>query len=149
MYKIRFDCQTEAGTEDYESCSIVLTKEQYAALPELSIKDIDSNTTFTKKVFYEQVRHPRRYFQAIWLSNPIWQLEQPKTRFEEQYANPEYHWVLVCIDESENAWIAFKYWNGISNGEKMEYSSVGVSYPWHGEVYRIDESIMAFVRCFH
>ncbi len=147
MYKIRFECQTEAGLPDSESCSIVLTKEQYAELPTLSIKDIDSGSVFTKKDFPEQIRNPIISFPAIRITNPAWKLEQPE-KFEDQYANPEYEWVLLCLDLKNKIWIAFKYWNAATNADIMDYSSVGVSYPWHGDVYRIDESIAAFTRCF-
>ena len=147
LYEIRFECQTEAGIPDSESCSIYLTKEQYATLPVLSIEDIDSNSTITRKDFTDQIRNPIRSFPAIRISNPLWKLEQPE-KFEDQYANPEYQWVLVYVDLINDIWIAFKYWNAATNADIMSYSSVGVSYPWHGDVYRIDESLKKIVDCF-
>jgi len=147
MYKIRFDCQTEAGIEDYESCSIVLTKEQYEALPEISVDKFDENCGFLQKNFQEQVRHPHASFPALWASNPNWVLEQPE-EFEHQYNNPKYNWVFVCLDVAEDIWIAFKYWNAATNEEVMSSSAVGVAYPWHGDVYRLDKESIQIVKLF-
>lgn len=147
MYNIRFDCQTEAGIPDYESCSIVLSKEQYEALPELPINTFDENCTFFMREFKEPTRNPSKSFPAIWVSNPNWQLEQPES-FEEQYNEPEYNWVLVCIDTQKNFWIAFKFWNAATNAEVMDYSSVGVAYPWHGDVYRLGDILKKVIKLF-
>lgn len=147
MYKIRFDFQTESGIPDSESCSIVLTKEQYAALPELSIDQFDENCGFSQQDFYEQVRHPNVSFPALWASNPAWQLEQPE-EFERQYSNPKYKWVFVCLDATEDIWIAFKYWDAATNEEVMSSSTVGVASPWHGDVYRLDDMSIQIVKLF-
>ena len=147
MYKIRFDYQTESGIPDRESCSIVLTKEQYDALPEMSVNELGSPLTLIKEDFPEQVRNPHKFFPAIWFSNPAWQLNQP-ANFECQYANPEYKWVFVCLDIDEDIWIAFKYWDATTNEEMMSSSTVGVTTPWHGYLYRLDEYSKHFVKPF-
>lgn len=147
MYKIRFDFQTESGIPDSESCSIVLTKEQYEALPELSVDQFDENCGFSKKPFPEQVRNPHVSFPALWASNPSWQLEQPE-EFERQYNNPKYSWVFVCLDSEKDIWIAFKYWDAAKNEEVMSSSTVRVSTPWHGDVYRLDTAGIQTVKQF-
>lgn len=146
MYKIRFDFQTQSGIPDSESCSIILSKEEYVALPEITVNEFDANTTFFKKEFTEQVRNPHGFFPAIWLSNPAWLLEQPE-EFESQYNNPEYYWVFVCLDTVDDIWIAFKYWDAATI-EEVFSSTVSVSTPWHGDIYCLDKGCKKIVKQF-
>ena len=147
MYKIRFDYQTESGIPDCESCSIVLTRKQYNALPEISFENFDKSCTFCKKQFFEQIRNPTVSFPAVWVYNPAWQLEQP-ANFEDRYVHTLLNWVFVCLDATKDVWITFKYWDATTNADIIDYSSVDTCTPWHSDVYRLDSGCKEIVNRF-
>jgi len=142
MYKIRFDFQTESGIPDSESCSIVLTKEQYEQLPKLSIRGFRNDCVIHKKDFYEQVRNPKVHFPALWIFNDSWKLKNP-----EEYIDSSICMVFVCLDMNEDIWIAFKYYN-LATIEDAYDSTVSVSYPAHGDVYALDEKSKEIIKQF-
>ena len=147
LYEIKFSYQSRDGYPDTEGDSIRLTAEQYPKLPELSAKTFDSGCIFAKREFTEQVRHPEKTFRAIWISNDQWTVE-PLDSSSDWYVYDEFYWVFVCLDILQDIWIAFTYHDAVTADD--EYcSTVSVSYPTHGEIYRLDEGCKAIVRKFY
>lgn len=141
-YKIRFLMQVRQGFEDYEYNSIYLTTEDYFKLPELSMESFPSDCEISKGEFFEPVRPPSTPYPAVFVKNDAW------IRKNSDYLEKEVYWVFVCIDVERDFWIAFKYWDSADLDEAYG-ATVNVSFPGHGEVYRLDESCMNVVREFY
>lgn len=149
MYKITFEAQPRQGTPDYESNSIVLTKADYEKLPELSADIFDEKCKFLKGIFSEKVRMPTHCFSAVWISRDNWELEEPaNAELTGGYIHSIFQWVFVCLDAKENIWIAFKYYD-LATIEDCFGATVGVAFPEHDEVYRLDEKCKEIVRKFY
>lgn len=146
MYEIRFENQCRQGCEDYPGPSICLSYKDYCSLPIIDSKAVfDEDCDFKKRTFFEQVRHPSKEFKSIWVSNPNWHLPNNSSN---PYMCTEIHWVFVCISEAKNAWIAFKFWDEVDAGEAYT-ATVGVSFPRHGELYRLDNECRKIVKNFY
>lgn len=149
MYKITFEAQPRQGTPDYEYNSIVLTKADYENLPELSADIFDEKCEFSKGIFSEKVRVPRISFSAIWISRDNWELEKPSDiELTGGYIDSTFWWVFVCLDTKDNIWVAFKYYD-LATVEDAYCATVGVAFPEHEEVYRLDEKCKEIVRKFY
>ena len=139
MYKLRFDFQYRHDCPDEEVNSIVLTDETYAALPVLNFEEtFDDESVFQYVPFAEQVRHVAKAFPAICVMNNKWRME------DDSYLDREVRWHFVCLDKAKGIWIAFKCWDAATDAEAYG-STVKVSLPCHGEVYRLDEKCMEVV----
>ena len=147
LYAINFAQQSRHGMPDVDGDSIQLTKEQYLVLPELSHEMFDEQCEFAKKKFSEQVRSPEKSFPAVWITNPEWKVDPPQDS-QNIYVHKEFCWVFVCIDVAENLWIAFQYHDAVTIDDAC-CSTVSVSNPTHGEVYRLDEGCKELVRKFY
>lgn len=141
-YRIRFFMQVRQGFMDYEGDSIYLTAREYFKLPKISVESFVGDCKFSKGEFWEPVRDPVTSFPAVFIKNDAW------IREDSDYLNKEVVWVFVCIDADEDFWIAFKYWDSVDVGEAYG-ATVNVSFPEHGEVYRLDESCMKVVHKFY
>lgn len=141
-YRIRFEQQVRDGFLDYESGSIYLTTKEYFDLPELSAERFPTDCKISKGEFPEPVRSPYYSLPAVFIKNDKW-IQKKK-----DVINPEFYWVFVCIDVEKDFWIAFEYGDAVDVGEAYG-TTVGVSFPWHGDVYRLDESCMKIVRKFY
>lgn len=137
IYEIKFSEQSRHNTYDSDSVSIRLTLEQYESLPELSIETFNSKCKFEVKLFSEQVRHPSKYFPAIWISNDDWKLTDV-AEIPDSYINNNIYWMFVCIDSVKDLWIAFTYYDLATVSESFA-STVSVSFPSHGDVYKLDK----------
>ena len=136
MYKIRFEFN-----------SINLTTKEYENLPELSPTVFNENCEFNKGLFVEKVRHPEESFPAIWITNDDWVLEDSSDS-SGGYLDDTIKWVFVCLDVNADIWIAFKYYDAATVAEAYG-STVSVSFPCHGEVYRLDSKCKEIVRKFY
>lgn len=148
MYKIPFDSQPKHGTPDTESNSIVLTKENFLNLPELHSADIfNENCEYCKGFFFEQVRHSEQSFPALWIYNKDWKLKDASP-LSGGYLDDEIKWVFVCLDIKEDIWIAFEYYDRATL-EDAYGSTVGVSFPSHGNIHRLDDNAKEILRRFY
>ena len=147
MYKITFEAQPMQGSPDYESGSIALTKEQYENLPYLSGDIFDEDCEIHSVSFREPTRHSNRFFPAIRISNDAWELDGASA-LSGGYMDPKIFWFFVCLDEKEDIWIAFEYYD-LATLEDTYTSTVSVSFPTHGDVYRLDEICKEIVRKFY
>ena len=147
LYEIKFSAQSRHGLPDTDGDSIVLTTEQYLTLPELSIEMFDEQCEFVKRKFSEQVRHPEKSFPSIWITHPDWKVEAIEDS-ENCYLHDNFNWIFVCIDVAEDIWIGFKYHDAVTIDDACG-STVSVSYPTHGEIYRLDEGCKELVRKFY
>ena len=149
MYRITFEAQPRQGTPDYETNSIVLTQAEYENLPVLSANIFDEKCEFSKGTFSEQVRAPVHTFPAVWISNDSWELEEPhNSDLTGGYMDSTFWWVFVCLDSKENIWIAFKYYD-LATLEDSYCATVGVAFPDHSEIYRLDKKCTEIVRQFY
>lgn len=130
MYKIRFDSQPSQLAPDMEHDSIQFTKEEYDRFPVLPFDTFDEKCEFSPVIFCEQIRHPEKEFLAVQVLNPDWKLT------DEHLASPHFYWYFVCLDK--DIWVAFKWWDAADWGEAYS-STVSVSEPRHGEIYRLDK----------
>lgn len=148
LYEINFSQQSRHGLPDYAGNSIAITNEQYEKLPELSIGTVGNDKSkFYKKDFPEQVRHPEKYFPAIWISNDDWKVK-PLENPSDWYVHANFYWVFVCLDVTENIWIAFTYHDAVTVDDAY-CSTVSVSYPTHGDLYRLDDGCKELVKRFY
>ena len=147
MYKITFEEQPRHGEPDYEGPTITLTEEQYQHLPELSADIFNEKCEFSKGLFYEQVRRPTQSFPAVWISSDEWKLDEA-TEGSGGYMDDSIKWVFVCLDIDNDIWIAFEYYNLATVAEAYG-STVGVSLPCHGDLYRLDSSCKDIVLKFY
>lgn len=144
MYKITFHKQPRQGIPDTEFNSIELTKEQYLSLPELSSDIFDEKCDFEAGMFTDQVRHePENRFDALWIYNDDWKMLRAPEQSSD-YLDDTICWVFVCIDEKEDFWIAFEFCD-YATVEDAYCSTVSVTYPSHGPIYRLGEDCMAIV----
>ena len=147
MYKITFDNQPRHDIPDEEYNSIVVTDESYKKLPKLSLTNFDDACKFSKGEFCDQIRHePEHRYPALWISNPGWKLEKSPGQSMD-YIDDTIYWVFVCLNVKANMWIAFQYYDAASWDDAYG-STVGVSYPRHGPVYRLTKEHMKIVRKF-
>lgn len=147
MYKITFYEQPRHGEPDYETGTITLTQAEYHDLPELSASIFNEKCEFKKGQFYEQVRRPTQSFPAVWIANDEWKLDKPD-KSSSGYLNDSIKWVFVCLDIDNDIWIAFKYYN-LATVTESYGSTVGVSSPCHGDLYRLDPSCKDIVNKFY
>jgi len=147
MYKITFESQPRQGEPDYENGSIVLTEEDYKKLPELSIDIFNEECKFSKGNFSEQIRNPNKSFPAIWISNDAWDLGEASD-LSGGYIDSSIYWVFVCLDVAADIWIGFQFYD-LTTVEDSFTATVGVSFPSHGEVYRLDSKCKEIVRQFY
>jgi len=119
----------------------------YQALPELSAEISNEKCEFCKGQFYEQIRHPTKSFPAVWITNDEWKLDDAD-KASGAYMNDSIKWIFVCLDINNSIWIAFKYYNLATVAESYG-STVNVSSPCHGDVYRLYSSCMEIVRKFY
>ena len=70
------------------------------------------------------------------MPSPEWKID------DDTLLNSRYYWYFVCLDMVKDVWIAFKEWNQADCGEAYG-STVNVSEPRHGEIYRLDEGCKA------
>ncbi len=146
MYNIKFEHQLRQGEQDYECNSIKLTEDDYNSLPILEAKKIiDNNCTFKNEEFIEPIRHQSKSFKALWISNKNWNLESESKKFNGGYMDTTIYWVFVCVDEKLDKWIAFKFYD-LATVEDCYSSTVAVSLPTHGDIYRLDNDCMEIVR---
>lgn len=149
MYKITFEKQPRHGELDVEYDSIILTDEQYHTLPTFpTAEKFDNNCKFNSGRFYEQVRHDHDVsWPAIWISHPNWVL--PNNASEAGgYLYDKIRYIFACIDEEKDYWIAFDYYD-LATVEEAYGSTVGVAFPRHGTVYRLDADAFKIVRDFY
>lgn len=147
MFKIPFESQTRHNEIDVESGSIVLSKEDYLNLPVLSSEIFDAKTTYYRGDFFEQIRHPEKSYSAVFVKNPNWKLE-PATPLSGGYMDDSIKWVFVCLDNNDDIWIAFTICDR-ATFEDAYGSTVRVSYPSHGDVYRLDAKCLAIAHRFY
>ena len=147
MYKIKFEAQPRQGTPDYESGSIILTKEQYEKLPYLSGDIFDETCQIHSVTFREPTRHSNIFFPAIRISHDEWELKDD-TEDSGGYMDPRIFWFFVCLDKAADIWIAFDFYD-LATLEDTYTSTVGVSFPTHGDIYRLDEKCKEIVRKFY
>ena len=146
MYTIRFCDQTRQNTKDSERNSIILCEDQINSLPILSLETFTDKTKlngpcqFITGTFYEKVRNPKAHFPAIWIRNDAWQLED-----SDFYLDKHIRWVLICLDSKKDIWIAFEYYD-IATADDVYGSSVNVSFPRHGEIYRLNDACKDFAK---
>jgi len=142
MYKIMFESQPRHDEPDVERDSIELTKEEYAKLPKLAFKTFDRDCTFTPVMFSERVRHPQIEYPAVRVYNPNWQID------DENLIHKEFYWFFVCLDIEEDVWIAFKTWDEAYWCDAYG-STVGISEPRHGRIYRLDDGCKKVCKRFY
>lgn len=147
MYKIIFHDQPRQDMPDEEYNSIVVTDESYSELPVLDSMHFTTDCTFYKGKFSDQVRHePENTFSALWIYNDEWKLETSPG--DSGFIDSKINWVFVCLNEATDMWIAFEFYDIASWGDAYG-STVGVSYPRHGTVYRLSEEHMEIVRNYY
>lgn len=133
MYRILFENQVAQGSPDYIYDPIYLTEADYDNLPVLDYdKFFDKDCVFKMVSFREPIRHEPRRFSAIRVENDKWNSD----RYE--LMDPRVVWYFVCLNGRKNVWIAFKYWDEATLDDTM-HATVGVSFPRHGDVYRLDD----------
>ena len=148
MFKMHFEAQTRHNQPDYESGSIVLTRERYNQLPVLSAEIFkDERCTFHAGNLSEQTRHPEKKFPSINISHPDWRLE-PASENSGGYLDDSISWKFLCVEPNEDLWIAFELWDSTTLGD-VYFSTVDVSYPGHGPLYRLDEECMEIVHRYY
>lgn len=146
MYKIAFDNQPRHGEPDTEGNSIILSQEKYEELPvfhgpnNFNAKDI----VIKKGRFSEQIRHPQKSFPSISFSTNL-KLNSENIIEEGGYVNDSISLIFVCIDEEKDFWISFNFYD-LTTIEDTYGSTVSVSFPNHGPVYRVDEETKQAMR---
>ena len=93
---------------------------------------------YRNHIYDENSKHPAVKF---WKKGDIY-LDK-----SEEYINRQKYWYIVWVN-TEKVWIVFQYWN-MNSVEESYSSTVETSFPYHGEIYRLNKEAEKIVGYFY
>lgn len=134
------------GVPDVGSCPITVSRETYKDLPVFPINNLQGwyfeRATFEEiyrnHIYDKNAKHPAVKF---WKKGDIFEDNS------ETYIDKQKYWYIVWV-EAEKVWIVFEYWN-MNSVEESYSSTVETSFPYHGEIYRLNEETKKIVGYFY
>ena len=139
---IKLEHLLRQGVPDEPGSSFTVSREKYEELPVLPENIFSKGKWVMDKAnFYEVSRLFEGCFPAVRLYNEKEVLDVANIVDEQIY------WYFVWV-EAEEIWIAFKYWNLNTLDESFD-STVRVSIPEHGEIYRLSEEAKKIVSKYY
>ncbi len=143
---LRLDHLYHQGVPDVGSCPITVSREHYDELPAFPIDDLRGwnferamfQEIYRNHIYDENSKHPAVKF---WKKGDIY-LDK-----SEEYINRQKYWYIVWVN-TEKVWIVFQYWN-MNSVEESYSSTVETSFPYHGEIYRLNNETEKIVGYFY
>lgn len=131
---IRLEHLLPQGEPDREGCSFTISRESYEELPVLPEKIFSSgNWVIDRTDFKEVYRGSNSYRPAVKLYDEREVIPNPLLMDDQIY------WYILWIEE-EKVWVVFKYYD-LASLDDTYTSTVEVSLPEHGEIYRPNEAV--------
>ena len=143
---IRLEHLLPQGEEDKGGCSFTVSREDYKDLkvmPEMNFSD--DSWTIEKATFKEIYRNHLNDDSACHLAVRFF---KEKELMDDEYLHDRHkYWYAVWI-KKEQIWIAFEYYD-LASLDDTYTSTVEVSIPVHGEIYRPNEEVCDIINLLY
>lgn len=134
------------GLPDVGSCPITVSRKTYNTLPVFPIDNLQG-WNIERAVFEEIYRNHTFDKKAKHPAVKLWKKGDIFEENSETYIDRQKYWYIVWV-KAEKVWIIFQYWN-MNSVEEAYSSTVETSFPYHGEIYRLNKTAEKIVNCFY